>query len=112
MGFTFNPFLIGIAAAVFALLYFTSEHHRVKFFVYCSIAINCCYPFLITALRRDVSLKRRLLEGTFLPSLMVDIWTLWYPQKALVYYLPQSIGMIAKVTDLLVNSSWRADVTS
>lgn len=43
---------------------------------------------------------------------MLDLWTLFYPQKMFVYYLPQTIGAIAKLTDLIVSTSWRSDVTS
>ena len=102
MGFTFNPHLVAIISVVFAFLYFSFEQHRVKFFVYFSLIINFLHPFLVKMLRKDTSLKMLLIYGTFLHSLLFDIWTLCYPHKVYVYYIPQLLGLTIKMIDLIV----------
>lgn len=62
-------------------------------------------------LRKEVSLKILLIEGTSLPSLLLDIWTLWYPHKVFVYYIPQLLGLAAKLIDLVAEAEWREEVT-
>jgi len=43
-----------------------------------------------------------LTYGTFLHSVLFDIWTLWYPHKVYVYYIPQLLSLTMKIIDLIV----------
>ena len=88
------------------------QRHRVKLFVYCLMAIDLAYPLLISLLKKESSFKAHLLEGTLLTSLILHVWTLYYPHKLIVYYLPQTIGVIAKLTDMLAPAAWRKEVAN
>jgi hypothetical protein len=77
------------------------EQHRARYFVYISISTNIVYPLLRIQRIQALTLKKVLLEGTLLTSLLYDIWTLFYPHKVFIYYIPQLIGAVGKIYHIL-----------
>lgn len=77
------------------------EQHRARYFVYISIATNIIYPLLRIQKQPHITFKKILLEGTLITSLLYDIWTLFYPHKVFIYYIPQLVGAVGKIYHIL-----------
>jgi hypothetical protein len=77
------------------------EQHRARYFVYISIATNIIYPLLRIQKQPQITLKKLFFEGTIITSLLYDIWTLFYPHKVFIYYIPQLVGAVGKIYHIL-----------
>ena len=77
------------------------EQHRARYFVYISLTTNLIYPFLRAQRLQTVTVRRALLESTFVTAVHYDIWTLFYPHKVFIYYIPQMVGTVGKIYHIL-----------
>jgi hypothetical protein len=99
--FTINRKIIGVVFLAFSFLYMSLEQHRARYFVYISIATNIIYPLLRMQKQPHITLRKILLEGTAITSLLYDVWTLFYPHKVFIYYIPQLVGAVGKIYHIL-----------
>lgn len=66
-----------------------------------SLLIDIAYPFIFKLKYKNASLIVLFTEGTLLSSLLYDCWTLAYPQKVFVYYVPLLLGSISKIYHMI-----------
>ena len=104
--FTFNIHLCCTAVLVLGFLWLTIEEKRAKYFVLLSILVNLAYPAYRLRKLPRLTVSQILIEGTFLSSLLYDVWTLVFPHRVFIYYLPQVIGAVGKVYHML---SWEEE---
>jgi hypothetical protein len=62
---------------------------------------NIIYPLLRAQKQQSLSYRKVLLESTFVTSICYDIWTLFYPHKVFIYYIPQLVGAVGKIYHIL-----------
>lgn len=77
------------------------EQHRARYFVYISIATNIIYPLLRVQKQPHITFRKAFFEGTIITSLLYDVWTLFYPHKVFIYYIPQLVGTVGKIYHIL-----------
>jgi hypothetical protein len=90
-----------VSLLVVTLLGVCLDHHCGKYFIYVCLANNLLYPILRARKSHYHSFAATLLRGTFLFSLLYDLWALAFPHKIAVYYLPEALGLVGKVYHIL-----------
>lgn len=92
---------LAAASVSFFELYWAFGHRRLNYFVTTSLLIDIIYPFLLKLKNRNASLMVLLFEGSLLSSVLYDCWTLAYPHKIFIYYVPLLLGSLGKVYHLI-----------